>query len=401
MTILSPADRVLCLEWGAGPVGAMRDLGVAVTCVAAIGDPGVPDRLPVNVQVVSVRDHSRVEDVLAGLASAGLTPADFTAVGTDDEFSVVTAAVLAALGGARGMPVPVALALRDKLEQKRLVRAAGLPTARCALAGSLAEAKGVGVEPPLVIKPPAGAGTQRTWAVHTADDLAAMPDEPGPWLVEEFVPGEELHVDGVVRAGVLVVAVVSRYLHNVIGVRDGDLVASTTVEDPDLVERATELTAAALAALGHRDGVFHLEAFHDNDSLVFGECAGRIGGGMVAETVLAKSGVDLYAEQAAALLGVPSPAVVSTTPDVLGWANLPVPAGRITRLPSQAEIAARPGVAAAQVWKRAGDVVSDPSGGSHLLAAKVMVRAPSAEAAREALTGTAAWFADTAQVVPE
>jgi len=373
------------LGWAREPVAALVDQGAEVTCVVPTAERDKPRADGFAGLVVTVGDHTRVDDALAALAATGNTPADYLAACSDDEFAIVPAAVMTQLGIGAGMSVPVALALRDKGIQHSLVRAAGIPTADSVRINDLAEVATCGLCPPIVVKPPAGAGTQRTWLVPDVDAakrLAGSAPSTGPWLVERFVRGEELHVDGVVRAARVSLCSVSRYLHNVIEVRGGNLVGSATLDadtEGRLVADVTRLTTEVLAALGHTDGVFHLECFHDDGNLVFGECAGRIGGGMITEAVRAKYGVDLYAEWAASVMGLPSPGASTpptVAPDSLGWVNLPCPAGRIDTLPDRSAISRRPGVVDAQLWASPGDVVGDPQEGSHLLVAKAMVRAP-------------------------
>lgn len=408
--IAGTTARVTYLGWAREPVAALVAQGADVTCVVPAAERDKPRADGFTGPVVTVHDHTRVDDVLAALAASGNTPEDYQTASSDDEFAIVPAAVMTQLGAGAGMSVPVALALRDKGVQNSLVRAAGIPTADSVRINDLAEVTTCGLGPPLVVKPPAGAGTQRTWLipdVDAAERLAGSAPSTGPWLVERFVPGEELHVDGVVRAARVLLCSVSRYLHNVIEVRGGNLVGSATVDadtEGGLVADVTRLTADVLAAVGHTDGVFHLECFHGDGNLIFGECAGRIGGGMIAEAVRAKYGVDLYAEWAASVLGLPSPGAdtpPTVAPDSLGWVNLSCPAGRIATLPDRSAIAGRPGVVDAQLWAAPGDVVGDPREGSHLLVAKAMVRAPREARARDHLMAVGRWFSSAVQVTRE
>ncbi|MEU8589458.1 ATP-grasp domain-containing protein [Streptomyces sp. NPDC048664] len=406
----TPARRsVLYLGWQREPVESLRRLGAQVTCVVTPELGRTAREQDFEGPLAIARDHTDTEDVLGAVAELGLAPADFWTVCTEDEFAVVAAAVLGSLGSAHPAPVPVALALRDKAYQKQRARAAGVAVADWVRCPDLEAVRSSPIEPPFVVKPPAGAGSQQTWIVTDPGDLDAVESHAGPgsgpWLVERFVPGEELHVDGVVRDGRVLLASVSRYLNNVIEVHQGRLVASATMDDTDdgPVARTAELTEQVLAALAYTDGVFHLEAFHDDGRLTFGECAGRIGGGLIQEAVLAKYGVDLYAEWAAAALDLPSPAAVRgirTMKDSFGWANIPTRPGRIRRLPSLDEMRARPGVVEAQLWAKAGETVGDMSLGSHLLVAKALVRAPSEAVAREQLSHVAAWFEGAAEVDP-
>src|ERR687885_395546 len=75
--------------------------------------------------------------------------------------------------GLPGLPVQTAVNFRDKARMKEVLRAAGVPCARHALVTSLGEARAfVGaVGYPVVVKPPAGAGSQATYRL---DDDAAL-----------------------------------------------------------------------------------------------------------------------------------------------------------------------------------------------------------------------------------
>ncbi|MFD7507782.1 acetyl-CoA carboxylase biotin carboxylase subunit family protein [Streptomyces sp. NPDC059853] len=409
----------LYLGWQREAVDALQACGTRVMCVVSAAERGKPAEAGFDGPIAVARDHTNVEDVLGALAGYGLTPDRFETVCTEDEFALVTAAVLNALAGSSSadalpLSVPVALALRDKAVQKRRIREANVPTARCRRLSDLAavreEVRDAELVPPFVIKPLAGAAAQHTHVVETSDTDSALKeiassDAPvGPWLVEEYVHGEELHIDGAIRGGEIQVLSVSRYLHNVITVHDGHLVASATLDDSDpLVARAHRLAERSLTALGHADGVFHLEAFVDGEGLVFGECAGRIGGGLILDVVRSKYGVDLYAVWAAAALGCPPPAPVPVEEprtDSFGWVNLPAPTGRLRSLPTREEIEARPGVVLGQTWAVPGDILGDPRRASHLLVAKAMVRAPSEAEVRAILRDTGEWFAQQVTVTP-
>ncbi|MFI9318402.1 ATP-grasp domain-containing protein [Kitasatospora aureofaciens] len=402
----APAGRaVLYLGWQREPVESLRRLGADVTCLVTPELRCTAREQGFEGPLAVARDHTDTEDALGALAELGLKPSDFAVICTEDEFAVVAAAVLRSLSGAQEAAVPTALALRDKAYQKQRARAAGVPVADWVRCPDLDAVRECPIEPPFVVKPPSGAGSQHTWIVREPADLDVAEPRSGPWLVERFVPGEELHVDGVVREGRVLLVSVSRYLHNVIEVHDGRLVASATLDDTDsaLAAEVAALTGRVLAALDYRDGVYHLEAFHDDGRLTFGECAGRIGGGLIHETVLAKYGIDLYDEWAAAALGRPSPAAareVRALKDSFGWVNLPARPGRLRILPGREEIEARPGVVEGQVWAKPGDTIGDHRLGSHLLVAKALVRAPSEAVTREQLAAVAEWFGRTVEVDP-
>jgi hypothetical protein len=312
-----------------------------VTFVVATAGHGLPGR------VVVVPDPERLDDVVSGLLRASIEVREFDCVCSANETGMVPAAILAAAYGRAGLPVATAVALRDKVIQKRRIRAAGIPVA------------------------------------------------------ERVTTGSELHVDGVVRHGTVLFLVASRYLRNVVEIHTGGLVGSVTV-DPDshprLYSQVHDLTSTALRAIGYTDGVFHLEAFEQEDHLMFGECAGRIGGGMVLATTMAKFGVDLYDEWARSVLGRPSGIARDRRyqPDPHGWVQLTARPGRIVAMPSADELRAQPGIVAVQPCLAIGDTV--PGEASRARVARVVMRGATEEDLADDLRTFVSWFADQVEV---
>ncbi|MCT9089955.1 ATP-grasp domain-containing protein [Streptomyces sp. ASQP_92] len=398
----APND-VLMVGWHFKAVDALRQAGRRViSAVSSAELYRVPAHVP-RADLIVVPDSNSAEDVLAGLAREGLAPADFAAIHTMREFALVTAALLAAHGDTRGLPVDTAVALRDKYVQKRLVRDAGLPTAACHVVDRLDDLLGDTPPLPFVVKPLAGAGTYNTHAVRTRAQLEALTAEgeglQGPWLVEEFIDGRELHIDGIVREGDLTFLAVSRYLNNVIDIKTGGLVGSVTLHprtEAACYQQARSLTRDALAALRLRDGVFHLEAFQRDGELVFSECAGRIGGGVVQDTLIHAFGTDLLAEWARTITGQPS----SPTPEPHsrnhGWVHLQAEAGRPVRLPSLDALESRPGCVAAGLDLKGSRVIPDPAVSSNQRVAWAVLAGDSEQHVARNAQSLAAWFHDTA-----
>jgi hypothetical protein len=326
---------------------AMAGHDCDVTFVVATADAEAPARHGCTGRVVVVPDPERLDDVVSGLLRASVDMREFDCVCSEYETGIVPAAILAAAYGRAGMPVATAVALRDKLVQKRRIREAGVPVA------------------------------------------------------EQFPTGSELHVDGVVRHGTVLFLVASRYLRNVIEIHSGGLVGSVTV-DPDshprLYSQVHDLTSTALRAIGYADGVFHLAAFEQEDRLVFSECAGRIGGGMVLATTRAKFGVDLYDEWTRSVLGLPSGIARDRRyqSDPHGWVQLTARPGRIVAMPSPDELRAQPGIVAVQPCLAIGDTVPDPGAAPNV--ARVVMRGATEEDLADDLRTFVSWFADQVEV---
>ncbi|HEX4817142.1 MAG TPA: hypothetical protein VFV66_30745 [Nonomuraea sp.] len=399
--------HVLYLGWWPDTADALARHGGETTFVVPAADAGEPARHGSAGRVVVVPDATRLDDVAAGLLRASVDVRGFDVVCSEHEECIVPAAVLAAAYDRPGLPVDTAVALRDKAVQKRRVRAAGVPAAGCRTVTSVSGLPDPAA--PYVVKPLAGVSTQLTFVVRDRESLdraraaIAASGQPGPWLVEEFVEGVELHVDGVVREGVPLFAGVSRYLQNVIEIQNGRMMGSVTVDPASgLYDRVREPVAAALTAIGHTDGVFHMELFDQGDRLVFSECAGRVGGGMIPETTRVKFGVDLYDEWARAVLGLPA----GVAPDrgqaarPYGWVHLPARPGRVRSMPGLDELRRRPGVAAARLRVGPGDVVPDLRAASNIRAGTVMMSGESEESLAAEMRALTEWFRDRVRVEP-
>ncbi|MFE2141528.1 acetyl-CoA carboxylase biotin carboxylase subunit family protein [Streptomyces sp. NPDC059456] len=405
-----PARPVLVVGWKAKAVKALVRHGAEVTSVVAPDEAAKCRRLGLGATLVAA-DTARAEDVAAALARHGRTAAEYDVVCSPQELTVQTAAMLGAAPGNTAIPMPVALALRDKAVQKAAVRAAGLPVARCHVVPRTAGLAAVAADGPVVVKPVNGAGSADTHRVGTPQEGAALADRltaqglPGPWLVEEFVHGSELQVDGVVRGGELLLLSVSRYLDNVILIHDGGVVGSASLSPaghPALYERTRALAARALAALGFTDGVFHMEVFSDGERIVFSEVGGRVGGALTDEQLRHGYGVDIYDEWARAVLGLPSALTGDQAAPVgsVGYIHLTVAPGKVAALPSEQELAARPGVLHAELDVEVGDTVGDLSASSHLRAARVLVRGTDDVGVAADLRALSTWFRGATVIVP-
>jgi hypothetical protein len=397
---LSTVRRVLVLGWWQDVAAVLDRYGCEVTFAMSGADVAEANRGGFTGTVVPVGDPTKVDDVLAGLARQDLQPQEFDVICSEHEPCIVPAAILATVADRPGMSVGSALALRDKFVQKAAVREAGVAVAGCRV---VPDAEGLAEVPlPFVVKPTAGSCTQFTYPVHDESDRAwvrrTLATVPGPWLVEEFITGGELHLDGVVRGGDVLFLSVSRYLDNVIDIRLGGLVGSVIL-DPvryrELYREARELMTGSLRAIGHRDGVFHAEAFEQADRLVFSECAGRIGGGMVLDSIRAKFGVDLYDEWARSVLAQPSglsSTALHVDPRPFGWVHLLAPAGLATSVPSTEDLCRRPDVVVGEAILKPGDTVPDSKSASNIRAGRVTMTGTDEEGCAANLRALVDWF---------
>jgi biotin carboxylase len=393
---------------------ACADLGVELTVVygASRRDWGSMVELP-GQRHVFVNDATSVESVLLGLYRAGLDPAAFDAVYTTYEGGVVTAAALGRAFGLRSMSPEVTARFRDKSLAKAALAREGVDVARFEVIEDLHENPDDRTLPfePAVLKPVAGGGTQHTTLIRSAADLQAAAhrarEDRGlrTFILEEFVPGQERHANGVMFGGQLLFMSIGGYRKTCLTtISDGDCLTVFTfdpVADADVYARVTPLAERALGILGLQDGVFHMEVFDDEESgrLVFGECAARRGGALIEEQIIAKFGVRLAEAAVQCALGIRPQIKPVPQPGVFGCVFLPYTPGVLFSTPSAEELAERPGVEYALVEFPVGATYL-PAGTTTDSAGRVFLVAESREELFQRADEVVTWFGERTVIVP-
>jgi phosphoribosylaminoimidazole carboxylase (NCAIR synthetase) len=199
--------------------------------------------------------------------------------------------------GLPGLPVQAAVNFRDKARMKDVLRAAGVPVARHALVTSADTARAFVEEVgfPVVVKPPAGAGSVATFRVERLDQLdravaAAAPDAGHPALVEEFVVGDEYSLETMSVDGRAVWHSLTRYYPTPLEVTRQPwiqwcVVLPREVDDPRF-DDIRRVGAQALGALGMTTGLTHMEWFRRGDgTLAVSEVAARPPGAQITTLV--------------------------------------------------------------------------------------------------------------------
>ncbi|MEU6405760.1 hypothetical protein [Streptomyces sp. NPDC046985] len=389
-------------------------LEVTVVCGAAVWDQGhiaIPD----EVTVIRVDDHSSAEAVLMALARAGLTSESFDAVYTTAEDSLVMVGLLAAHLGLPAVPPDVAVRFRDKSVQKREIRAAGVATAGAVVVDDVHDVAGITelASAKAVLKPVAGAATERTTVVSSMAELRARSEEyrrqgtaQRTFILEEFVRGEEWIADGVLYEGELLFCALGRYGDPCLTAVDSGRPLNFRHFDPAdenwAYDRALPVITASLAALGLRDGMFHMELFHDPDTgaLTFGECAARRGGALVQEVVHAKFNVDLAACAIQVALGRRPEVDVKIRPGAIGGAYLTAGPGLLLDCPSADQVMARPGVEFVRIERPVGGRTPAVAGTDHRIG-QFMVAADTAEELQQRFAKVWDWFGPQVKIVPD
>src|SRR5512137_301128 len=266
-------------------------------------------------------------------------------VPADDGTAVIAALALERLGLPRNPPA-AARRTANKLAQREALSAAGLPVPRFQpfpLAGG-PEAPAEAVPYPCVLKPLGLSGSR---GVIRADDPAsfreawrriqailaaarserkAREDGAGSQiLVETFVPGPEVALEGLLRGGRLEVLA----LFDKPDPLDGPYFEETLYVTPSRHSSAAQaqverIVAAAAAALGLREGPIHAEARLGPAGPVVLEVAARTIGGLCARALRFGAGTSLEELVVAHAMGLPIASVRRET-GASGVMMLPIP----------------------------------------------------------------------------
>jgi phosphoribosylaminoimidazole carboxylase (NCAIR synthetase) len=206
--------------------------------------------------------------------------------------------------GVPGLPAAAAVNFRDKARMKDVLRAAGVPVARHALVTTAEEALAFVEEVgyPVVVKPPAGAGSVATFRVERHDQLeravaAAAPGAGRPALLEEFVVGDEHSLETVSVGGRAAWHSLTRYYPTPLEVTRAPWIQWCVVlpreVDDARYDDIRAVGARALEALGMTSGLTHMEWFRRRDgTLAVSEVAARPPGAQITTLVSRSTDTD-------------------------------------------------------------------------------------------------------------
>ncbi len=325
-------------------LAAARAVGVEVV-VASDEAPVLAATMGDRAVVVPLDDADAAAQAIEALDAR--RPLD-AVVAVDDQGVLVAAEAGERLGFPHNPPAAVART-RDKVAMRDALAAGEVPQPRYAPLTSLEEQPDVGW--PRVVKPtrlsgsrgviradgPAAAVDAARWAARIADG--------GPLLVEEYVPGVEVAVEGLLIGGQLhVLAVFDKpdamdgpYFEETLYVTPSRLPAATLTD----VER---VTAGAAAALGLTEGPVHAELrVHDRRVVVL-EVAGRSIGGLCARALRLGAGISLEEVIVRHALALPLDEL-TREPAASGVMMLPIPhSGTLVAVRGQAAARSVPGV---------------------------------------------------------
>jgi len=322
------------------------------------------------------------------------TPLD--AVLAVDDQGVVVAATAAQRLGLRHNPPNAVAATRDKAAMRERLAAASLPQPAYRIVAHGADIASAATEVgyPCVVKPVSRSASQGVIRVDDAIQAAAagiriraiVGDGPEPLLLERFVPGAEVAVEGLLLGGRLEVLAVFDKPDPMDGPFFEETIYVTPSRQPASVLADLEATVArAAAALGLREGPVHAELrIGTAGALMILELAARSIGGLCARALRFGAGVSLEEVIIRHALGLGLDGLARET-QASGVMMLPIrSAGVLDRVSGQERALAIEGVVGVEISIASGrPVVPLPEGDRYL--GFVFARGPTAQDVEDAL----------------
>jgi biotin carboxylase len=348
-------------------LAAARALGVEVVIASDHLSP-TADTGGVRAVEVPFDDPERAAEVLTHLDDRG--PVDGI-VPVDDQGVMIAAHAAERLGLAHN-PLEAAARTRDKRALRDALAAAEVPQPRSAEIIDLDHLPDVGF--PCVVKP---AGLSASQGVIRADDEAAARDAArradtiacgGPLLVEEYVPGFEVAVEGLLRDGELEILAVFDKPDPLVGPYFEETIYVTPSRfAPAVLAQVEQLTQRATRALGLREGPVHAELRINGGDLRIIDVAARSIGGLCARALRFGAGISLEEVILRHAVGLPLDGL--TREDAAsGVMMIPIPrSGTLRAVDGQDEARAVDGVVGLEISIGLGrPVVALPEGNRYL-----------------------------------
>ena len=303
-------QAILCLSSyfkGAAFLRACKEAGLHV--ILATNDRNKDEPWPHDVidEFFHMPDLGKKPDIVHAVAYLARSRQIELMVALDD-FDVETVAHLREHFRLPGMGDSLARNFRDKLAMRTTARNAGLLVPEFTGVFNYDDLREFMTlaSPPWLLKPRSEASSMGIKKIEHADELWPVLDSLGDqqsfFVMEQFVPGDVYHVDGLVDGDEVLFSVAHKYGKPPLSVYAGGgvFITRSLERESDESKRLVELNKQVLKAMGLVRGASHSEYIKSqaDGQLYFLENAARVGGANIAECVEYASGVNLWREWA-------------------------------------------------------------------------------------------------------
>jgi hypothetical protein len=214
---------------------------------------------------------------------------DVKAVIATHEFDIITAARIREKLGIEGQKIRSAQSFRDKIIMKDYAKGVvKVPKAKRINSGfdihEFVELNGF----PCVIKPVAGAGSERTFVIKNPEELEDVISRNNfiDFEIEKFIEGPMYIVDGFILNGELNVAWASKYINSCLSFKEGEQTSFIQLApENEMSKRLLGVTKLLLGGMpSPRFAPIHAEFIvNEDDEIYLCEIACRTGGGGIGE----------------------------------------------------------------------------------------------------------------------
>ncbi len=317
-----------------------------------------------------------------------------------DDAGVIVAALTGQMLGLRSNSPEAAAATRDKAAQRRAFESAEVPQPRFVVIGpgDDADKAAAAIGYPLVIKPIDRAAGQGVIRVDQPGDLTPqlarlrrIIGDPAPVLMESFMSGVEVAVEGLVNDGALTVLAV----FDKPDAGDGPFFPETILVTPSrlpaaVTDECERVAQAALDAIGITHGPVHIELMVEGAMVRVIEVAARSIGGLCSKSLnFGLMGTSLETLILRNALGMDKPELHRESV-ASGVLMIPIPSqGVFKEIRNTEEVRQLPHVTGMDVTVRSGRQVEPPPEGDRYLGF-VYARAASPEDVENSLVAAKA-----------
>lgn len=297
---------ILIAGAGANQIGIFqkaREIGILT--IAADGDKdAVGFAYADHHETVNILDPDPLFDLAQRYEVCGIYPAA--------ELSVEAVASVAERVGLPGIPPEVATRVRNKAAMRRALDEAGVPNPAWHEVRSLDEAKAAleAVGFPCIVKPSDANSSKGVQQLNTIDELedslalAIHYSFSDTALIEEYMPGEEFCLDGLVYKGEYIPGGITGKEVSPLPYRFDKGIFMPPIKSEGECDTLEQCAREALEAIGFTDGTFHLEIIVTPAGPRIVEIAGRPGGGRIPTDLIPMAyGMDFMGDSLRIALG--------------------------------------------------------------------------------------------------
>ncbi|MFD1774699.1 ATP-grasp domain-containing protein [Paenibacillus rhizophilus] len=363
-----------CVALGRRPevLGKLKELGYS-TIVIIDKSVAAPDAELCDFihQVDDISDYESVSSVLQPYFNR------FTvhAVIAPGEKSILTAAKIREEFGIPGRGVEISEKLRDKYCMKKSIAAKGIKTSEFTAVtnfndGIVFLSKMLDQGKKAIVKPRIGAGTIEVKLLSDVEDWIRYfdhylecrnkPHFREGMIMEEYILGEEYHVDSVIQDNQVIFSHAGKYPHNILGFEQHKFGGSIALSNQsDIFKVLKAFNKNVIESLKVEYGVTHMECFITKEyDIVFGEIAIRVAGSSIPENLLKQTKVDLFDAFVRVECFLPYIAETEYASNLFGFTHIPIyKEGRVKNLIKEEELTMIEGVYKVHYNIQTGDTV--------------------------------------------